>query len=110
MSNEHPITPPPELFRQWEGMPSSLAFEAAYRAGADTELEACCEWLRTNIGTSFSSSIERELRVIRRPKPPSLKEQSIALINKIQANKEMWQIEELDIIRQALELLPDEAV
>lgn len=111
MSNEHPITPPPELFGQWEGMPRSLAFEAAYRAGADQQLERIIHWLVTGpYGASIvasAPSLVADLRAACRPKPLSDKEQSIALIKKIQANKEMWQIEELDVVLRALEALPD---
>jgi len=77
MTDQHPITPPPELVQQWEGMPRSLAFEAAYRAGADQELEACCEWLQDpdlNVDTY-------KLRSARRPKPPSLAEQALLAID-----------------------------
>jgi len=76
----------------------------AYQAGADQELEACCEWLDQNTGRW---DLLAELRTARRPKPPSLKEQSLALIDKIQSNKEMWQTDDLDVVRRALESLPD---
>ncbi len=53
MANQHPITPPPELVRQWcdPRVTKSMHFseeDLATRAaqwGADQELEACCEWL-----------------------------------------------------------------
>ena len=101
-------TPSPELFKQWEGMPRSLAFEAAYRAGADQELEACCEWV-ANYCPYFGDypMPEEKLRAARRPKPPSLKEQSLALIDKIQGNKDPWDIRDLDVVRRALEQLDD---
>jgi hypothetical protein len=108
MTQEHPITPPLELVQQWvndfapKGM-MAIATQAA-RWGADQELEACCEWLRH--GLPYESHADY-LRDARRLKPPSLKEQSIALIDKIQGNKEMWDIRDLDVIRQALEYLPD---
>jgi hypothetical protein len=69
--------------------------------GADQELEACCDWLN-GVG-----DLGPQLRSARRPKPPSLKEQSIALIDRIQAAKEAWNISELETIRRALEQLPD---
>ena len=78
MTDQHPINPPPELFKQWEGMPRSLAFEAAYRAGADQELEACCDWM------SNRSSLTEQLRAARRPKPPSLSEQALAEIQEME--------------------------
>ena len=77
----------------------------AARWSADQELEACCEWIYKLMDRGLEWSMD--LRTARRPKPPSLKEQSIALIDKIQGNKEMWDIRDLDVIRQALESLPD---
>ena len=88
MTQQHPITPPPELVQQWweqadqyQDDPKTyfdyVATEAA-QWGADQELDACCEWLKTKhwIEPEFSD----ELRAARRPKPPSLKEQALALV------------------------------
>ena len=106
-----PITPPSELVQQWleesqeDGefcIADYIATQAA-RWGADQELEACCEWLRTNIGTSFSSSVERDLRSARRPKPPSLKEQALAALTEEQAEMSMVNY---TAIRTAIESLP----
>jgi hypothetical protein len=54
MTQQHPITPPPELVEDWIEIakplpqrppnPGELATLAA-RWGADQELEACCEWM-----------------------------------------------------------------
>jgi proteasome lid subunit RPN8/RPN11 len=115
MTTEHPITPPPELFAELLaeakrlhpdeslGFISGQIAQLAYRAGADMELEACCEWLASETPEPYINA----LRLARRPKPPSLKEQSIALIDKIQYKKEMWQTDDLDVVRRALESLPD---
>jgi hypothetical protein len=94
---EHPITPPPKLVSEWaaESLATQHLCTQAARWGADQELEACCEY----IGGGAC------LRAARRTKPPSLKEQSIALLDKIQSNKQMWQLDELDIIRRALEAI-----
>jgi hypothetical protein len=111
MTQQHPITPPPELVQQWEEdwhhskvkhieLEPYIAAQAA-QWGADQELEACCEWLKAD------PELVDEIRADRRPKPPSLKEQSIALIDRIQAAKETWDISELETIRRALEQLPD---
>jgi hypothetical protein len=105
-----PITPPPEIVREWQIKIEYCSKRAdreavvakIFQLGADMELEACCEWLSVPC-----PSYGRELRNARRPKPPSLKAQSIALIDKIQGNKEMWDIRDLDVIRQALESLPN---
>lgn len=80
MIENHPITPPPELVREWaqvngekdlERFWTRLATQAA-RWGADQELEACCEILR---GEFNYHHLARPLRAARRPKPPSLAEQ-----------------------------------
>lgn len=110
---QHPLTPPPELVQQWSydwhrakvkhvGCAEYIATQAS-RWGADQELEACVEWLRTNIGTSFSSSVESELRAARRPKPPSLAEQALEA-----CERSAFGIPgDRDIIRRALERLQE---
>ena len=106
----HPITPPPELVQQWAQIPpvhQAVADHWQYIAtraaqyGADQELEACCA-LMDDWGLE-----ESDLRAARRPKPPSLKEQSLALIDLIQGNRKAWDISELDVVRRALEALPE---
>ena len=78
--------------------PQVAAFAAQW--GANQELEACCEWLEANgyPGTAF------ELNDLRRPKPPSLKEQALALVN---SNKPYLDDTAMDTIRRALEALND---
>lgn len=82
----HPITPPPELVQQWMYvnnmqiaplyMAQAIATQAA-RWGADQELEGCCEWLQNApFGLSLNKGAN-QLRLARRPKPPSLKEQAL---------------------------------
>jgi hypothetical protein len=77
--------------------------------GADQELEACCEWLGTR-----TVGFPAELRAARRPKPPSLKEQALALLDPSNTYGSMTQEDEYrisvakaEIIRRALEALPD---
>ena len=106
MTNQHPITPPPELVWEWTSLAneeegdevwSSIATQAA-RWGADQELEACCEWLAYE-------GYEHEhlaLRAARRPKPPSLKEQALALLD--DASDRLDAVHE-NTIRRALEQL-----
>jgi hypothetical protein len=77
-------------------------FEDIYRAGADAELEACCEWLQDpdlNVDTY-------KLRAARRPQPPSLKEQALALVEQ---HEDGWRPspKDWDTLRRALEQLPD---
>ena len=108
MTQEHPITPPPELVQQWwDGTHGALyEFEAvttqAARWGADQELEACCEW----VDWKWSGIKSRELRATRRPKSPSLKEQALAALNEIEDRHAGPTIQE-ELIRRALEQLPN---
>ena len=103
MTQEHPITPPPELVKQWEGTAYNAApipythhiARCAARWGADQELEACVNY----IDNTISGNKARALRAIRRPKPPSLKEQALERCNDY--------IDPDGIIRRALESLPD---
>ena len=102
---DHPLTPPPELFRQWEGMPRSLAFEAAYRAGADQELEACCEWLEDADLDDSQKVSWVNLRTARRPKPPSLKERALQAWAAVESSTDDQTA--MAVIRRALEALPE---
>jgi hypothetical protein len=103
MTENHPITPPPELIEQWmqdHATRYDLARHAA-QWGSDQELEACCEWLSVPC-----PSYGRELRAARRPKPQSLKEQALALVEQ---HEDGWRPspKDWDTIRRALEQLPD---
>ena len=105
MTQQHPITPPPELVQQWEeqfeaGRSLYAMFEDIYRAGADAELEACCEWLRKELYALAADGI----CAARRPKPPSLKEQALTVLE--DASDRLDAVHE-NIIRRALEQLGD---
>ena len=127
MGEQHPITPPPELVEQWieDGLAARhIATQAArwgadqqlkldadqiaqsYQAGADQELEACCEALRVR---GPASEMIKYLRTSRLPKPPSLKEQAQTeldrLIALIPTEGAMAMAEP---IRRALERLPND--
>ena len=55
--------------------------QRAYQLGADAELEACCQWLEDNDGGDFLLQwAVHEMRTARRPKPPSLREQALAVL------------------------------
>jgi hypothetical protein len=108
MTENHLITPPPELVQQWVDLltqGSITAFTTAAQWGADQELEACCEWLSVPC-----PSYGRELRNARRLKPPSLKEQALEQLDGIAAVFRMTHGGNLvcDTIRRALEALPDD--
>ncbi len=109
---DHPVTPPPELMQQWltefygaPVVPGEACTDFAIRAaqwGADQELEACCEWLHwQNLATH--PELIPSLRAARRPKPPSLKEQALTRLDYVTAIGE-----DKDLIRRALEALPNE--
>jgi len=104
INQQHPITPPQELVKQWatecSGLPS-IATEAA-QWGADQELEKCCEWL-----IQRNDEISHGMRIARRPflKPPSLKEQALSIINSTSSYLDDTAI---NTIRQALEALPND--
>ena len=80
MTQEHPITPPPELVREWQikieysskRADREAAVAKIFQLGADMELDACCEWLSVPC-----PSYGRELRNARRPELLSLKERGL---------------------------------
>ena len=112
MTDQHPITPPPELVQQWYREADSqlrpyyvyIALRAA-RWGADQELEASLEWL---VQEAYIDAPCR-LRAARRPKPPSLKEQALLALAHLDkgAQPHMDTTEASDTIRRALEALDD---
>jgi len=115
MTNQHPITPPPELVQQWreESSTGELHFSPQYLAtqaarwGADQELEACCGF----IGSEHSVAWSHKLRTSRRPKPPSLKEQALEALeveDDAMPLRSLERSERFDTIRRALEALPND--
>jgi hypothetical protein len=130
MSENHLITPPPELLQQWAteywGKPVEMIHDSkkyiatqAARWGADQELEACVEWL-LNSAVDGAKTPEpyivvdnaetpmpyiNALRAARRPKPLSLKEEGLKALDSFEGFT--GSLEEVDIIRRALESLPD---
>ena len=131
MTNEaYPITPPRELVKQWRSEPEyatpgrvalhtiseqrlfqlltrsaqwgyEQVNEAELQQARDEELEACCDWLRAN--GLFDTRIQH-LRAVRRPKPPSLKEQALKAAH-IELDPEG---KNGSLIIRALEALPDD--
>jgi len=135
MTNQHLITPPPELLQQWVteywgnpgesidcgkkyiatqaarwGAEQQLKVDAeeidqAYTAGADSELEACCDEVHTRHGQNSADWLLSK----RRPKPPSLKEQALrdldALVKDLERNGMGFGTA---MIRRALEALPND--
>ena len=107
MTQEHPITPPPELIRKWSEEAANapmadqryIATQAA-RWGADQELEACCHLLRQQ-----GFDVVDDLRATRRPKPPSLKERALQAWAAVEAGTDDQTA--MAVIRRALEALPE---
>jgi hypothetical protein len=106
-----------EQFKEWlaeaekafpgdgKGLMGEVA-RLAYAAGADAELEACCEWLTEGpFGLSCTvNGLVDQLRAARRPKPPSLKQEAIKALRIM---SDGVQTQQYDAIRAALESLPD---
>ena len=114
MSNQRPIVPSPEQVDQWfndavgsasllNSTPKYCIATQAAQWGADQELEACCEW----VGKVAIVQIANNLRTARRPKPPSLKEQALAVLDHTQKGYGLAEVD-LDTIRRALEALPND--
>jgi hypothetical protein len=126
MTDQHLITPPPELVQQWLGTYFGTAVTGevsevelflatqATRWGADQELEAILklvgepsfpEWDRCFDGFTVAS-----IREERRPKPTTLKEQALTALHAVAtgANDIREQHQDLDTIRKALEALPND--
>lgn len=102
MTNQHLITPPPELVEQLRHVSGTWIdkITTAYQAGADQELEACCEWLVRNYNYPEAGN---PLRTSRRPKPPSLKEQALDALRDL--DQRYPSSHQAIIIRKALEEL-----
>jgi len=124
MTEQHPITPSPSQLDRWEmvarattdpsllnepairaghfGVVHRKALRLAFAAGADQELDACCEWLRSQ---HHSDTWPNRIRAARRPKPPSLKEQALDQLRAL--NQEGVLDRDTYLIRRALEQLHD---
>jgi len=118
MTNQHPITPPPELVEKWVAATQSndcigaypanyeqLICIAAARWGADQELDACCEWMLAN-ARFLNPSWIKKLRASRRPEPPNLKARAMSEVASAMARGNITP-ERGAIIRLALEQLDD---
>ena len=125
MTNQHPITPPPELVQGWIARYEKHSWDpqifadllscTAARWGADQELEACCQHIRDYqwgfvVGPGGTKGMHRavDLELARRPKPPTLKEQALAELEilRIDANTHGLGFD-APAIRRALEALPE---
>jgi hypothetical protein len=103
MTQQHPITPPPELLQLWfeqhhdynKGI-NELLIEAA-QYGADQELEACCKWFQEFYKTESWVDLDlRTFRAARRPKPPSLKDRLTVALQNEDIGTALRLVEQLD--------------
>lgn len=110
MTEQHPITPSPELVERCIkmfklGAPMEHMCKVVAQWGADQQLEACDDYVaeHTDWPTGFLTSAMR-------PKPPSLKEQGLNELQRIEANisQSVKNFEaSCEVIRRALEALDD---
>lgn len=116
MSTQHPITPPPELVRDWarlkitnegpEALWRRIATLAA-RWGADQELDGCVEWLAIQLNCTDQEHIVPYLRGCRRPKPQTLSSIALQMLGTIERDGH-YLPEITDTIRKAIEALPND--
>ena len=130
---DHPITPSRELVLQWikecdrpfdTSWPEyeqeianraaqwvydqrSKVNEAELQQARDEELEECCEEIKSlpsPLGIPFGEMASNALRAARRPKPPSLKKLALEEVGAFEGMGTC----NIDIIRRALEMLPND--
>lgn len=81
--DHHPAIPPADLLKKWEDLwfdeeeHADVLLIRAFQAGADQELEACCEWVQDY------AECGALLHLVRRPKSPSLKEQALEALESL---------------------------
>lgn len=110
----HPITPPPELLKSWEDRHFDeeenvdLLLIEAYQAGADQELDACCEYLRRC--AAWEPEDVDEFCAARRLKPLSLKKQALDALGRFSSNahtQASQMTQDFEVLRRAVEQLND---
>ena len=118
---DHPAKVPPELVASLRnsaphgirdaGVTRELwLINSAYAAGADQELKACCEWLRSK--DILEPAIDA-LRSARRPKPPTLAEQGLAVVRQLKNLGSVVDLEgaetkqQLNVLEEALNRLAE---
>lgn len=103
----HPIPQPCDIADHVANVAYAVA-RLAYAAGADAELEACDEWL-CEAGLHGYAYL---LRAARRPKPQSLKEQALSVLPSPGgiAMKHTFHPDHIELLRRAIEALPEEVL
>ena len=120
MNNQHPIPSPPfDLVRQWMERTEydeytwfyeSYIAEQAARWGADQQLAEDAKWLDQHALDAPHLKITpvgESLKEAMRPKPPTLKEQALEVLNITQKGYGLAEVD-LDTIRRAIEALPND--
>ena len=117
MTDQHPITPPPELVQEWwestipnqsTSVKTQLCIQAA-QWGANQQLAEDAKWLDQHALDAPHLKITpvgKSLIEAMRPKPPSLKEQALHELNDVY-NRDKIDDSTYDTIRKALEALDD---
>lgn len=115
-NQQRPITPPPELVQQWYNASPHANEDAlqdvanvAAQWGADKELLACGNYLKQCAAWEEEDVVE--FYNYRRPKPPSLKEQALAVLEEEpESSKELivFDTDQVNLIRRALEALSND--
>ena len=112
MTDLHSVTMLSDLIEQLESdidryeISTSQALARAYAAGADQQLELDAKWLDHNALNEAHLKVVPMgdvLKEVMRPKPPSLKEQALKLID---SNSPYLDDAAMSIIRRAVESLP----
>ena len=113
MTNQHPISVPDELLRQWcqwdpeqtpEGLWRKIADNSA-QWGADQELEVCVQLL--DINGCPDKWLDMLRAIARRPKPPSEADLALAKLTPLELLAQSMGHSPDDTIRRALERLKE---
>jgi hypothetical protein len=111
MANQHPATPTAQEINKLFMLPlgEEERVIAAFCAGADQQLEECCEQLKSipsPLGIPFGEIASNALRNACRPEPPSLKEQALEELEQLRGDaNSMGMGFDAPAIRRALEQL-----
>jgi hypothetical protein len=101
MTDHNTITPPPELVDKWNNAEANTGLLQLLGGMAQTR-----SWRQFLTSARMADTWEVDnLRAIRRPKPPNLKEQALEALDDVEFN--FCTGKTTDIIRRALEQLPD---
>ena len=106
---QHPMEPSVEIVHNFWSLPQSEEerIAAAYRAGAERQLNADCDWLDNTCCDNWDE-VAAELRAAMRPKPPSLAEQALSDLDVLLGiAKREGVFNPPDTIRAALERLQE---